>query len=112
MLDFVGHQHEQFRFDRRYRALTGADRTGIAREIEQGFLTLPAGCVIDLDRDVRRLVLENVREALSLNWRDLARELRELGDVSMSQFLRETGLDVEDLYRRRQGWAALARRGP
>ncbi|WP_113705620.1 DUF3427 domain-containing protein [Nonomuraea lactucae] len=111
VLDFVGHQHKQFRFDRRYRALTGASRTGIAREIEQGFPTLPAGCVIDLDRDVCRLVLENVRQALGLNWRDLARELRDLGDalgdVDMSRFLEETGLDVEDLYRRRQGWASL-----
>ncbi|TMR35586.1 DUF3427 domain-containing protein [Nonomuraea zeae] len=107
VLDFVGHQHKQFRFDRRYRALTGASRTGIAREIEQGFPTLPAGCVIDLDRDVRRLVLDNVRQALSLNWRDLARELRDLGDVDLSTFLRETALDVEDLYRRRQGWASL-----
>ncbi|TDC02832.1 DUF3427 domain-containing protein [Nonomuraea longispora] len=108
VLDFVGHQHKQFRFDRRYRALTGASRTGIAQEIEQGFPTLPTGCVIDLDRDVRRLVLDNVRQALSLNWRDLARELRDLGDVNLPTFLRETGLDVEDLYRRsRQGWASL-----
>ncbi|MFI6927259.1 DUF3427 domain-containing protein [Nonomuraea spiralis] len=108
VLDFVGHQHKQFRFDRRYRALTGASRTGIAREIEQGFPTLPAGCVIDLDRDVRRLVLDNVRQALNLNWRDLARELRDLGDVNLPTFLQETGLDLEDLYRRsRQGWASL-----
>ncbi|MEU4573602.1 DUF3427 domain-containing protein [Nonomuraea sp. NPDC023979] len=108
VLDFVGHQHKQFRFDRRYRALTGASRTGIAREIEQGFPTLPAGCVIDLDRDVRRLVLDNVRQALNLSWRDLARELRDLGDVRLPTFLQETGLDVEDLYRRsRQGWASL-----
>ncbi len=107
VLDFVGHQHKQFRFDRRYRALTGASRTGIRREIEQGFPTLPAGCVIDLDRDVRRLVLENVRQALNLKWRDLERELRELGDVSLSTFLEETGLDVEDLYRNRPGWASL-----
>ncbi|MEV4400108.1 DUF3427 domain-containing protein [Nonomuraea sp. NPDC049607] len=108
VLDFVGHQHKQFRFDRRYRALTGASRTGIAREIEQGFPTLPAGCVIDLDRDVRRLVLDNVRQALNLNWRDLTRELRDLGDVNLSTFLQETGLDAEDLYRRsRPGWASL-----
>ncbi|MGN9844237.1 DUF3427 domain-containing protein [Nonomuraea sp. H19] len=107
VLDFVGHQHKQFRFDRRYRALTGASRTGIAREIEQGFPTLPAGCVIDLDRDVRHLVLENVRQALNLNWKELGHELRQLGDVTLTQFLEETGLDVEDLYRRRQGWAHL-----
>jgi superfamily II DNA or RNA helicase/HKD family nuclease len=107
VLDFVGHQHKQFRFDRRYRALTGASRTGIRREIEQGFPTLPAGCVIDLDRDVRRLVLENVRQALNLKWRDLERELRDLGDVSLSTFLEETGLEVEDLYRNRPGWASL-----
>ncbi|MFC6525083.1 DUF3427 domain-containing protein [Nonomuraea rubra] len=107
VLDFVGHQYKQFRFDRRYRALTGASRTGIAREIEHGFPTLPAGCVIDVDRDVRRLVLENVRQALNLNWRDLAHELRDLGDVDLPTFLRETGLDVEDLYRDRQGWASL-----
>ncbi|QFY13167.1 DUF3427 domain-containing protein [Nonomuraea phyllanthi] len=107
VLDFVGHQHRQFRFDRRYRALTGASRTGISREIEQGFPTLPAGCVIDLDRDVRHLVLENVRQALNLNWKDLGHELRGLGDVTLARFLEETGLDVEDLYRRRQGWAYL-----
>ncbi|MFD0733876.1 DUF3427 domain-containing protein [Planotetraspora mira] len=109
VLDFVGHQHKQFRFDRKYRALTGASRTGIAREVDEGFPTLPAGCVIDLDRDVRRLVLDNVRQALSLNWKDLARELRELGDLALPQFLEETGLDLEDLYRRREGWTALRR---
>ncbi|MFC4060891.1 DUF3427 domain-containing protein [Planomonospora corallina] len=110
VLDFVGHQHRQFRFDRRYRALTGASRTGIAREVEQEFPTLPAGCVIDLDRDVRRLVLDNVRQALKLNWKDLTRELHDLGDVTLLEFLTETGLELEDLYlRSRAGWAALRR---
>ncbi len=110
VLDFVGHQHRQFRFDRKYRALTGASRAGIARDVENEFPTLPAGCVIDLDRDVRRLVLDNVRQALSLNWKDIAHELRALGDVKLPDFLAETGLDLEDLYRRgRGGWTALRR---
>src|SRR5262249_11536030 len=105
---FVGHQHRNFRFDRRLRALTGVARARLENEVAQGFPSLPPGCVIDLDRDVHEIVLKNVRQALQLSWRDLTAELRTLGDISLSQFLVETGLDVDDLYRRR-GWLALRR---
>src|SRR5207302_7129431 len=37
VLDFIGNQHTQFRFDLRYRALTGVTRRGLAREIARGF---------------------------------------------------------------------------
>ncbi|WP_214108741.1 DUF3427 domain-containing protein [Acrocarpospora catenulata] len=116
VLDFIGNQHRQFRFDRRYRALTGASRTGVAREVEAGFPTLPPGCHIDLDREVSRLVLHNIRQTLNLRWPDLAAELAALpAPTTLAAFLEETGLELEDLYRRRHGWAALRRaagRGP
>lgn len=94
VLDFIGNQHRQFRFDRRYRALTGASRTGVAREVESGFPTLPAGCHIDLDREVSRLVLSNIRQTLNLRWRDLVAEL-----VSLPS---PTGLALSS---RRPGWS-------
>ncbi|GIH24925.1 hypothetical protein Aph01nite_32350 [Acrocarpospora phusangensis] len=110
VLDFIGNQHRRFRFDRRYRALTGASRTGVAREVEAGFPTLPAGCHIDLDREVSRLVLGNIRQALNLRWPDLTAELASLPEqTTLGGFLEETGLELEDLYRRRLGWAALRR---
>ncbi|MBB5871254.1 superfamily II DNA or RNA helicase [Allocatelliglobosispora scoriae] len=109
VLDFIGNQHRSFRFDRKLRALTGLSRTRLVAEVDEGFATLPAGCVIDLDRDVREIVLDNVKQALRLSWPDLARELRHLGDVPLDLFLRETGWELEDLYRRRGGWTALRR---
>nr|WP_084956277.1 DEAD/DEAH box helicase family protein [Thermoactinospora rubra] len=110
VLDFIGNQHRRFRFDRRYRALTGASRTGVAREVEAGFPTLPPGCHIDLDREVSRLVLDNIRQTLNLRWPDLAAELASLPErTTLAAFLEETGLELEDLYRRRPGWAALRR---
>src|SRR5205085_297250 len=110
VLDFIGNQHAQFRFDLRYRALTGATRRGLAREIERGFPVLPAGCHIELDRVVADLVLANVRRALNLPWTGLVSELRDMGDCSLDSFLAETGLELEDLYRRRKGgWAGLCR---
>jgi superfamily II DNA or RNA helicase/HKD family nuclease len=50
VFDFIGNQHAEFRFDLRYRALTGVSRRALERELERGFPTLPAGCHIELDR--------------------------------------------------------------
>src|SRR5581483_2513360 len=37
VLDFIGQQHRKFRFDLRYRALTGAPRRALERHLEEGF---------------------------------------------------------------------------
>lgn len=110
VLDFIGNQAAEFRFDLRYRALTGVSRRGLAREIERGFPTLPPGCHIELDRVAADLVLRNVLSSLRIDWKGLVAELRQLGDVDLSTFLTETGLDLDDVYRRRRGgWAGLRR---
>jgi hypothetical protein len=109
-LDFIGNQHSEFRFDVRYRALTGIGRRELAREIERGFPTLPAGCHIEFDRVATDVVLQNVRSSLRVDWNGLAAELRRLGDCSLAAFLDDTGLDLDDIYRRRRGgWAGLRR---
>jgi superfamily II DNA or RNA helicase/HKD family nuclease len=127
VLDFIGGQHADFRFDLRYRALTGAGRRALARDVEHDFPTLPAGCHLELDRVAKQVVLRNVQAALRLRWPDLAAELRRLadvergdiergdierGDIERGDFLRETGLELEDLYRRKAGggWTGLRRR--
>jgi superfamily II DNA or RNA helicase/HKD family nuclease len=110
VLDFIGNQHRQFRFDRRFRAITGVSRRELEREIQEGFPVLPPGCHIDLDREVGRLVLDSVRQSLRLQWRDLAIELQSLGDCALPRFLDETGIEVDDLYRgSRSGWVGVRR---
>jgi superfamily II DNA or RNA helicase len=111
VLDFIGAQNGQFRFDLRYRALTGSSRRGVVRDVDHDFPTLPAGCHIHLDRVAKRIVLDNVRSALKLARKDLVSELRQLGDVTLARFVTETGIEVEDLYRRRNGggWIGLRR---
>ena len=59
VLDFIGGQHAECRFDPRYRALTSATRRGLVQQIKHGFPTLPAGCHIELDRVAAELVLRN-----------------------------------------------------
>lgn len=111
VLDFIGRAHGRFRFDRRYRALTGATRAGVRQAIEQGFPYLPAGCSLQLDRVARDVVLENVRQAIGSTRRSLVEELRSLGrDVALAEFLGETDLELEDVYRfSGLSWSALRR---
>jgi superfamily II DNA or RNA helicase len=111
VLDFIGAQHAQFRFDLRYRALTGSTRRGLVRDVERDFPTLPAGCHIQLDVVAKKVVLDNLKSALRSRRPDIVNELRALGDVSLSDFLAETGYELEDLYRSRAagGWTGLRR---
>jgi superfamily II DNA or RNA helicase len=112
VLDFIGGQHANFRFDLRWRALAGISRQALAREIENDFPTLPSGCHIALDRVAKDVVLTNLRNSLPSRSTAMAAELKRLGDVSLSEFLADTGLELEDLYRRRalRGWTGLRRR--
>lgn len=113
VLDFVGHQHKDFRFDRRFTALTGVRRGQLEHEVKAGFPTLPAGCAIDLDREVSKTVIANIKQALKVSTKDLAAELRAMAGVDLKRFLDETGVELEDLYRSNKGstggWAGLRR---
>lgn len=99
VLDFIGAQHREFRFDLRFRALTGSSRRGLQRDVEQGFPTLPAGCHIELDRVAERIVLDNIKQSLNVSWKGLVAEARSAKRPTMAEFLEEAGIELEDLYR-------------
>lgn len=110
VLDFIGAQHQEFRFDLRFRALTGSSRRGLQRDVEQGFPTLPAGCHIQLDRVAERVVLDNIKQSLNVSWKGLVAEARGLTRPTMAEFLEEAGIELEDLYRGNgRSWLDLQR---
>lgn len=107
VLDFIGNAHRRFRFDTRFRAIVGGTRRGVREQVEQGFPSLPSGCNIQLDREATRAVLDNIKHALGLGRRGLVDDLRQLtqerGNVDLDTFLRESGVDLEDLYTSKSG---------
>lgn len=112
VLDFVGHQHAGFRFDLRYRALTGATRRGLQQEVEHGFPTLPAGCGIVLDEVTQDAVLASVRGNLRVQWKQLVAELRQHPTVDLGSFLDQTGTELPQILSASGGgrsWTTLKR---
>jgi hypothetical protein len=88
VLDLIGQQRREFRFDLKYRALTGASRTGLERQLVQGFAYLPSGCELVLDAVAQRTVLENIRRQLKLSRKELVVEVRSHGDLDLASWLR------------------------
>lgn len=114
VLDFIGRQHQEFRFDLRFRAITGRSRRQVERDLEEGFPRLPSGCGIQLDRVAQRIVLDNVRQQLRTSSRTLAQEAqrlaREVDQLDLTRFLHETGLSVDDFYdTAKHGWTGVQR---
>jgi len=105
VLDFVGQQNRKFRMDLRFRALTGLTRLDLEKAVKTEFPKLPPGCHIRLDRTTQERVLTNLRTAIPSYTKELVQELRRMDaagtPITVGSFLRETGLELSDLYRNR-----------
>ena len=108
VLDFVGNHRKEFRYDRRFRALLGGRAVRFGIRLSRAFL-LPAGCSIELDPVAQDVVLRSIRNAIPRRWVDQCAELRAMGDVGLSAYLGESGLDVEDVYANNRSWTAMRR---
>ncbi|GLD35132.1 hypothetical protein Mkiyose1595_13520 [Mycobacterium kiyosense] len=108
-LDFVGNQRREFRFDQRFRALTGLGRKALERQIQNGFPFLPSGSQIVLDPVAQNLVLENIRQQLAPRSAALVSEIRSHPNGELSSYLDEYGRSLEDLLRPGRSWTTLCR---
>ncbi len=109
VLDFIGQQRREFRFDIRYRAITGSSRRALERQIEQGFPFLPSGSQLVLDRVAQKIVLDNVKHQLRLTRKALVSDVRSYGELSLANYLAESGRELSDVYKGQGSWTALRR---
>lgn len=111
VLDFVGQHRREFRFDRKLRALLGGSRKDLVTQIERNFPFLPAGCTLQLEAVAKQRVLESVKLAIPTLWKAKAEELRQVvavkGEVTLAQFLDESGYELTDVYAGDRGWSDL-----
>lgn len=111
VLDFVGTHRKEFRMDRRFRALIGGSRAELARAIERGFPFLPAGCHLELDAVASQHVLANIKASIPTRWREKVAELKQIAasdpSVTLSKFLEESGLELDELYAGDKCWSDL-----
>jgi len=109
VLDFVGHQHQRFRWDLKLIALTGLSRGRLGAAVEEEFPFLPSGCQIVMDKESQTAILANLKTQIGSRWRDLLHELHSIGDVDLKAYLTESGAELSDLLKSGRSWTRLRR---
>ncbi|WP_205162253.1 DUF3427 domain-containing protein [Arthrobacter roseus] len=99
VMDFIGQQRREFRFDLRYRALTGYGRKKLERAVEDEFPFLPSGSQIVLDRVAQKVVLDNIKAQLRFNRAQLVRDIASYGETDLSIYLEKSGSELKSVYR-------------
>lgn len=110
VIDLIGQHRREFRFEDRLRALIDTRRGPIAKQVEDDFPFLPAGCTVDLDRQSRDIVLDNLKASVRRSrWRTLVEDLRKDPDtIMLPEFLGAHDFRLEDVYRG-GSWTQLRR---
>src|SRR5690625_3457224 len=108
-LDFVGHQRREFRFDQRFRALTGVGGKALQRQVAEGFPFLPSGSQIVLDRVAQQLVLDNIKQQVAPRWAVLISEARAHPDDRLASYLDAYGRELPDVLKNNRSWTTLCR---
>jgi type III restriction enzyme, res subunit len=118
VLDFVGMQRQEFRFDQKFRALTGVTRRGLLEGVEKGFSYLPPGCDVSLDEASREVILENLKRQVSPKWKHVVSEYKQHlvdgASVSLLDFISESEYELSDILKRKRkgqdrNWTLLKR---
>lgn len=110
VLDYIGQQRREFRFDLRYRALTGYGRKELEKAVEDEFPYLPSGSQIVLDRVAQKVVLDNIKAQLRFNRAKLVRDIASYAETELEAYLERSGNDVKTIYRStRDSWTGYLR---
>ncbi len=111
VIDLIGQQHREFRFEDRLKAILDARRGKILKQVEDEFPFLPAGCTVDLDRQSREVVLDNLKQAVRRSrWSTLVADLRgEQAGIGLTDYLVKHDHRLEDIYKSDRSWTQLKR---
>lgn len=82
VLDFIGQANKKYVFEDKFRALLANTSKSVQREVKEGFVSLPKGCYIQLEKKAKEYILNNIRSAFGNRTAIIAR---------IASFVEDTG---------------------
>lgn len=102
VLDFIGQANKRYNFEDKFRAILNDDARSVAEEIKKGFVAVPKGCYIHLEKKARDYVLANIKASLGSKQalvNKIINFTEETGEaLNLTNFLNYYKLSLKDIY--------------
>lgn len=103
VLDFIGQANKKYNFEDKFAALLSNATKSVTHEIKRGFVSLPKGCYIQLEKKAAKYILDNIRASYG-NTAGLVTHIATFEEdtgkkLTLSNFLEYYHLDVRALYK-------------
>lgn len=102
VLDFIGQANKRYNFEDKFAALLSDPSRGVLREMKEGFVSVPKGCYILLEKKAKQYIFENIRASFGARAGLVARIANFTEDtgkeLTLSNFLEHLHMDVRALY--------------
>ncbi len=103
VLDFIGQANRKYNFEDKFAALLSHTTRSITREIKDGFVSVPKGCYIQLEKKAAKYILDNIRASYG-NTAGLVSRVASFTDdsgleLTLANFLDYYHLDPRAIYK-------------
>ncbi len=103
VLDFIGQANKKYNFEEKFAALLSNTEKNVQREIKNGFISVPKGCYIHLEKKAREYILSNIKSAFNSRNGLISRiatfEEDSGLELSLENFVGYYHIDVRAVYR-------------
>ena len=103
VLDFIGQANRKYNFEDKFAALLSNTTRSVTREIKDGFVSVPKGCYIQLEKKAAKYILDNIRASYG-NTAGLVSRIASFEEdtgmkLSLASFLEYYHLDPRSIYK-------------
>lgn len=102
VLDFIGQANKKYNFEDKFSALLSNSSKSLQREIKDGFISVPKGCYIQLEKKAKKYILDNIRSSFGAKAGLISRIATFTEDsgleLNLKNFLHYHHLDIRNIY--------------
>ena len=102
VLDFIGAANRKYDFEEKFAALLSGSHHSVEYELRHGFVNVPKGCYIQLEKKAAQVILANIRQSYGFKAGMVSRiasfEEDSGQELTLANFLRYHHMDVRSIY--------------
>lgn len=103
VLDFIGQANRKYNFEDKFASLLSNTTRSVTREIKDGFVSVPKGCYVQLEKKAAKYILDNIRASYG-NTAGLVSRVASFEEdsgmkLTLANFLNYYHLDARAIYK-------------